>query len=341
MRWSGLLSLSFVVLGSALMANAEVTQDQALSAVRSTLGADAQLIKTRETGRYYPKYRMLVQLGDLRLTATVDKRTGRFQSYRRATPQWPGRQQGEPAPTVIAPKEAERIAVAGAQRIMGDDYAGLGPRTSSLDEDYNVLGVYWPEQLVGDPPRGGVTPECTVTVSLVDGGIVAVQSRVPEWSQPVTPRVTAEQAVEIARKHLNDPTANLIKDAVLDQNDRGPGSLDWYVTLASAPPAPTRVVKADGTVEEVHISGAGLHLVTVDALTGEVVGDSQAGGTEAIPPGESEEFTPLPSTASVIPSPEPVTKAGGTPALPVVPLVTVGVALLLGVAAVVVVCRRR
>jgi len=341
MKASTLIGAILLIAPWASGARGDVTIDEALETVRRTMGSDLEVIRTRQTGRYYPKYRFFARPEGRRLSVSVDKHTGRLESYTRPTPLWPGKAEGTPAPSVMSVQEAERIAVAEALRLMGEDYSRLGPSKRSLDPEYNTVDIYWPQQLVGDPPRGGVTPGCTVKVSLVDGGIVSFSSRVPECSDPIPPKVTADEAVEAARKHLDDATATPARAPSLIQNQYGPGTLHWYVKLATAPPPPTRVVKADGTVEEVHISGAGLHLITVDALTGEVVGDSQAGGTEAIPPGESEEPTPLPSTASVIPSPEPAPNAGGTPAVPVVPLAGAGVVLVLAAAAVVVVRRRR
>jgi hypothetical protein len=164
---------------------------------------------------------------------------------------------------------------------------------------------------------------------------------VPEYSEPIPPKVSADEALEVARRHLRDPSAKLTKAAILDQNDRGPGSLDWLLEVLTEPPPPSRVVKPDGTVEEYQVSGAGLHRITVDALTGEVVEDVVPRSAEAIAGAEPEQPAPPASVASVVPSAEPVTNAGGTPAVPVVPLAGAGVVLVLAVGALVVIRRRK
>lgn len=260
---------------------ADVTEEQALEAARRAIGSDLELIRTRETGKYDPQYDLCVQSKDARLLVSVDKRTGRLESYARQRPLWPGKQEGKPPPTVMSPDEAEEVAVAEARRLMGNDYDRLGERVRTMDTEYNTVKVEWPALRVGDPPRWGVMPGCDVTVSLVDGRIVSFHSFVPECGEPIAPKVSADEALAAARRHLGNEHAKKFGEPWLSQNEHGPGTLDWYVKLSTGCPPGTPVPGPDGRTEIVYTSGAGLHLICVNALTGEIVEDQTYGGVPA------------------------------------------------------------
>jgi len=327
-----------VALGQ--VASARMTEDEARRALARVVGVSLEGWRSRvehdticffqaEPGRGVTEYRANLE-------------TGAFGGYSQPFPEWAGQPEGAECPEpLVSADQAERAGRDEAKRWMGDAYSRITEWAveSRAGEGYYAVRGHGDRR--GEPPRDGLSPWCSAFVSCLDAKVFYYGQTVPVEVEPIDPVVSAERALEIARKHMEEPDARVLSEPWLWQSPQGKRELKW--TFAMGFPA-AQEEPGNDTRHVGHERPARLY--EIDALTGDILlcdiasgFSDRAGAPErALSPAEG---VPEPSAASVVPSAEPAPEAGGTPAVPVVPLAGAGVVLVLGVAAVMVVRRRR
>jgi len=136
---------------------------------------------------------------------------------------------------------------------------------SAQDMTWRVVGGTWPPvsgfveatlegqgPLVGDPPRSGLTPECTIRFYLPTGDAVWYMQIVPDPEPLVEVKVTPEDVIRIAREDVGNPDAEVLVAPELRQ---ARGKALWYV----------RVARKDQYGEDSH------KLYFIDGVSGEIV----------------------------------------------------------------------
>ncbi len=148
----------------------------------------------------------------------------------------------------VSPEQAEAVALAEAQRLLGSDIAQRlewMPIDTTLGDTYHMESV---TKRVGEPPRSGTVPWCAVSVCRYCGAVVAFSQRVPSMLDLVAPAVTADEAVRIAGRSPDVPPGSHPCVPSLEQNARYPGSLDWHIRFVRPGEAVGQTRGRDGRI---------------------------------------------------------------------------------------------
>jgi len=167
-----------------------------------------------------------------RESVTVDLKLGRASGYFRGFPEWPGKRDGVPCPPpTIALDVAEQTAKSEARKRMGPDFAGITSWRTRAEPEKGYVTVYGSGRERGAPPRPCTSPHCYVRVSLLDGSTCAFGYNVPVSPDPIPCKVSADQAVEIARDAVEDKDARVNREPHLYQEPNEVGVLTWSVIV--------------------------------------------------------------------------------------------------------------
>ena len=323
-------AVACALLTGALPAHSEeLTIDEARAVAEQAMGVSLSGAKVETRATTYADTLAIFELpprGGRCSMYFVGLRSGRFLGYSVPRPSSHATDRA-----ALTTEEALQVAKTEALTRMGDVAAKFEWQTHDSSPGYvEVAGIAPP---VGDPPHLGLEPFCWVRVDRASGTVCSYRQYWPLRPDPVAPKVPREEAVRTAIKEFGEPDART-GEVTLHQPAGVP---IWHVPVQSAHWPEQTYTGDDGIVYHAG-SDPRSCVYRVDALTGEIVGADTYEGAAAE---RLAEGVPEPSAASVIASAGPAPKAGGRPAVPVVPVAGAGVVLVLAVGALVVIRRRK
>ncbi len=299
-------------------ARAEVTLDEARAAAERYAAHSLACAEGSLTGDPTAPFfalRETAPSGDT-MTWVVDAATGVLFSWQRSAPP-AGGESGE-----TTPDQAIALASAEAERMVGSDALDLRwSVTPGADGQYLHLVGRGP--LLGDPPRAGLSRDCSATVHLPSATLIEFTAGRTCDSVPAAVSVTRDEALAAARAACakDEPSAGeapLAEEPCLWQFK---GQAFWTVRFETR------------SAERSPIRARRIRMYTVDAVSGEVVRRDQTDAARTVP-------VPPASPADTEPAAPAPTQVAGPSASRALPLAA-GAALVLALAGTAVVVRRR
>jgi len=273
-----------IVLMGARLATADITveeaHDLAEDSVSAVLGPEPVRMDEAPTGPKIATFAGTLDTGQ-EVRVMVELTDGVLGGYMRDGA-WTS--EGDPGPNVSA-AEAERVAREEARRILGEQAENLTWKPirtpSGRDYKFDADGP-----LLGDPPRRGLSPHVTVSVSDRDGMVISYSQIMPTEDAPIPVTVSRDEALRIATGRLVPGGHEIVREPYLYQRW---GRVEWRFTVRAPRPADDPAARL----------GDAAYDFRIDAATGEVI-DTAATRAASRPPSAPVPWPLIATAAAVI-----------------------------------------
>jgi hypothetical protein len=227
--------------------------------------------------------------------------------------------QSPPPPAGAEPRltqeQALDVAKAAAVRVLGADADFLEWQESPAQSSLPIVEWRGAGRRAGDPPRTGLAPSCSVTVSLVDGTVVFYNQTIPDSREPLPVTVTAPGALSIARDYASkqlgwEDVALECEPSLTQWQDR----VLWHVAILRGDAKGASTEAADGDSRQLTIDAATGAVLVVGEVEGATGRDYVPAAPAATQPTSAPAASP-PAPASTRQGPWPYLAGAGALAL--------------------------